>query len=100
MICKPGREGTRFVEREREREKRCISVEGCHWGEGSPVLTQEPEGSLYILYCNCMLQYMQVVLRAEKHCMEGTAITISIIALEEETMPGAVFEKSKLSAWL
>lgn len=43
---------------------------------------------------------MQVVLRAEKHCMEGTAITISIIALEEETMPGAVFEKSKLSAWL
>lgn len=50
----------------------------CHRGEGSPVLTQEPEGGLCILYCDCMLQYMQVVLRAEKYCMEGTAITTSI----------------------
>lgn len=40
-----------------------------------------------------MLQYMQVVLRVESHCMEGTAITMSTIALEEEIMPSAVFEK-------
>ena len=57
------------------------------------------EGSLCILYCNCMLQYMQVVLRAENHCMEGTVITVSVIALEE-TMPGAVFGKRKLGTWL
>lgn len=73
----------RFVQRERrERQDASLWIKSFQLGRVLCLLRNLSEGGLCILYLDRMLQYMQVVLRAESHGMEGTAITISIIALE------------------
>lgn len=71
-----------------------ISAEGEGKREGSPVSTQEPIWGWFMHFAFYAATACWNICKfsSENHCMESTAIAISVIALEEETVPGAVFE--------